>query len=635
MTFVKEVTAEELFPVKGGDAEPYVLAPLDPRNFSFFRILDISYEDYSALMTSIYRVPGFLDKENPLRYSSMCGVEHCMFFNTCKENFADFRFVLNLDRLAIDYRSFPSAAFSSYEIFSLYCVYYYYYYLIKIRTLGLHPYHQTSSNIALYDSWKTSYASVFKQLKGLGLPMQPITYLSFVLVGVPIVVDVPVLKVPLHNNDGISTVGKVDIIDELAAIPSVALAYDERGFKPNGQVKLFIVEVKYILDYLESGGDVPTDIVYLGSAPGHHLAAIIPYFPQFRFTLVDPTVTAVIPGARYSGIDQLSIYDWSSSKVLVISDIFVTSSVEMFSLVDSYVGCLSDLGAVVLQVMEKQFVQYNSSLTHVRDGSRILFQPYLKGTSAEMRSISRGLSPVVSYPSSQLERGANFFRQRVRCADVSSVAYQITGCPCVDCLLLQLQVSRLCSYNRSLFNRDIYTAVRELFKPSKGLNNDVFTAANSVGFDVSVDHFWDYYSQFGDISASIDGLEYHVYMDGRYFTTLRMDYYPKPSKIDGAPHLLVFPQRILTLREGFCAVPPLYDKGGRLFVKIMNSYIEMTENNRRCFKCKKAGLIPGSAYLLNGDNHMDCGCYITVLADNTVHDLGLCAHLISGAQSYL
>lgn len=89
----------------------------------------------------------------------------------------------------------------------------------------------------------------------------------------------------------------------------------------NGQRKLLLSEI----EFLTLHGSLAKDVVYAGSAPGHHITLLANMFPKHRFHLYDPRKFAVKASARVHLHRQLytdnDAAKWTSKPHLFISDI--------------------------------------------------------------------------------------------------------------------------------------------------------------------------------------------------------------------------------------------------------------------------------------------------------------------------
>ncbi len=68
-----------------------------------------------------------------------------------------------------------------------------------------------------------------------------------------------------------------------------------------GQLKLFLTELEFLTDYLDSSDD-PAFVIYAGSSPSNKIAQLADMFPAVKFILVDPHEHYVM----YPGSDQYS-----------------------------------------------------------------------------------------------------------------------------------------------------------------------------------------------------------------------------------------------------------------------------------------------------------------------------------------
>jgi cap2 methyltransferase len=167
-----------------------------------------------------------------------------------------------------------------------------------------------------------------------------------------------------------------------------------------GQRKLLLSEVEFLTIY----GHLATDVLYVGSAPGHHIEMIVRLFPNHKFTLYDPRDFAVRAGPRVTLHQQYFTDDdakkWVGRPHLLISDIRNA---------DTYVRGKADSndehdGEVMNDMnMQQSWVQIAKPLMAILkfrlswkldkqdylDGE-VRFQPWAYKTSTETRLITDG-----------------------------------------------------------------------------------------------------------------------------------------------------------------------------------------------------------------------------------------------------
>jgi len=607
--YITYIDAKDYFSKYSEDSSAYALSLFDPCDEPFFVSRIQTYEEYSKDITSVFNRPDFGMLNNPLLYSAVCTREHSFFFLSAQQNHSDFSFIRRPYGWCFDYKRFPEEVLFDYDSFSLYEAFLYFYYLIKCAS-KFPSYKTNALYVSMVREWAESFSLARRTLNNRGIPVVlSAIYFSAVSDEIEVPIEcVPDAEIPRLHKVLFEPVGRVDPIRSLDASPTGWTPYKEVNFDSNGQVKLWISEVKFLLDVRESGRTY-SEVVYLGSSPGYHLEHLVKFFPSVKFVCYDPNFSIYLPTVEYGDMLNIKGRDWKGKDIVVVSDIYVKG--DLFKLVDDYLNEFVDSGATIVAVLEKQFVDFNRDHTSIRIGATILFEPFLKGSSGEMRSFCFGKPKTGSVSSDVLESGQNFFRQRVRCAKLNADVYSLTKCGCVDCLFLSIEVGRLSTYTGK--PKEVVHAVRAMFKrydrPGVYYSNITPFKGFALEFSECVDDYIGYYSQFGHSEIKIVGERAFLYIDLKLVMTAELKYYPRLNKILNSDRVLILPMRILFSKGGgYTVALPVYVKGSMPYVKIGPRMIIMNEANRECVPCRKKGEIPTAAYCAVGFNEMNCGC---------------------------
>lgn len=173
-----------------------------------------------------------------------------------------------------------------------------------------------------------------------------------------------------------------------------------------GQRKLLLSEIEFLTEY--SADNTSLTVLYIGAAPGTHIAYLAHLFPQFQFVLVDAAPFSI------SACDNISLREtfmndeicreFSSTKCLFISDI---------RSVDAFVASAEEVEAAVTYDMQLQqhFVEalrpaaamlkfrlpYSSGTTRYLKG-QLRYPVWGPATTTETRLIVTSPTDATAYP---------------------------------------------------------------------------------------------------------------------------------------------------------------------------------------------------------------------------------------------
>jgi len=401
----------------------------------------------------------------------------------------------------------------------------------------------------------------------------------------------------------------VDCTNDIMLLPTEPLAYQATETAHCGQAKLLVMETEFILQAFEKDKK-PTAVLYLGSAPGYHIKYLVKQFhTKLQFFAVDPKPTVPIKGLTTLPFPLEDYGAFYGHRVLVISDIWSDNAKP---LVDGYVTSLNEV-SVVVGLMEKQFVQwFCTDITTVRRGARLYGQPYLKGSSTEMRAITWSYTKETDiFPSRLLEYRVNHYRQVIR----PSIGFKVplTSCGCWDCRLMDAVRQR-----SEKFTGDRWFA--------KGIGDLISRSYTKDPIFIpfvrkySLHHMRNYYVSLGAEVPFVrkKGTKLAVRFIDKQTKSFSLNFFGYVTVYTAAfamdqKHVPVFKQvgqELLILNDGKLLLkPPLYYADKEVWVKYHGRHVHITAGLKpSCPNCKVKGDYPGVASFYTGANYLPCGC---------------------------
>jgi hypothetical protein len=236
-----------------------------------------------------------------------------------------------------------------------------------------------------------------------------------------------------------------DPIASLSAVPGGYVHY-EKGVgvdNKHGQMKLLCVEARFLNHVLLNKTSFDS-VLYLGSSPGDHIGALMKMFPAIRWFAYD--LKPMIP---WEGLDVIpndemgfrrleKIFSPTKRRIVIINDIFVQNTTDFLRISDEYYDEVSKYCDIVF-TMEKYFIEYTKSLTRVRIGAELWFQPYQGCSSFELRQVFNGRRGIEVRSMQELDNRAIAFRQEIRpnvyvdgrCYDCHYTDLVLKGCQAI------------------------------------------------------------------------------------------------------------------------------------------------------------------------------------------------------------
>jgi len=191
-------------------------------------------------------------------------------------------------------------------------------------------------------------------------------------------------------------VGGADMVMKASMLPSTFVEYNPSmgvtDIPKNGQLKLTIVELKYLTHLLTVGKRFDT-IVILGCSPGFHYSILSKCFPGVRIFAIDKRPMCPAHGVEFVPYDEQQDYMFlvpmmggRRRQVAIISDLYDSVADNMYTLVADYVSAIQAVADVV-GVMEKFLIDYKSVMVTTYTEAEYWFQPHVKKAAGEMRRI--------------------------------------------------------------------------------------------------------------------------------------------------------------------------------------------------------------------------------------------------------